>query len=150
MRYSVGSELGPGCNSRYIRTCCGMAAVMPWPTPATTHGRCRHGSGTKTSSTRCATPSWRRIGSRISGDRAPRDPAQFRTIQVWPKDLGALPEHPEPAVSWHSGFRGGAHARRKATPVLHAAWRRSGRVAARGGSAATGYAGRRPRQRSGV
>ena len=23
MRYSVGSGLGPRCNSRYIRTCCG-------------------------------------------------------------------------------------------------------------------------------
>jgi hypothetical protein len=45
----------------------------------------------------------------------------FRTIQVCPKDLRALPGHPEPAVSWHSGFRGGAHARRKATPVHHAA-----------------------------
>src|SRR5262249_38285171 len=29
----------------------------------------------------------------------------FRTIQVYPKDLRALPGHPEPAVSWHSGFR---------------------------------------------
>ena len=28
----------------------------------------------------------------------------FRTIQVYPKDLRALPVHPEPAVSWHSGF----------------------------------------------
>jgi hypothetical protein len=28
--------------------------------------------------------------------------------------------HPETAVSWHSGFRGGAHARPKATPVHHA------------------------------
>jgi hypothetical protein len=27
-------------------------------------------------------------------------PARFRTIQVHPKDLRALPEHPEPAVSW--------------------------------------------------
>jgi type 1 fimbriae regulatory protein FimB/type 1 fimbriae regulatory protein FimE len=25
----VGSGLGPRCNSRYIRTCCGMAAAMP-------------------------------------------------------------------------------------------------------------------------
>src|SRR5262249_6600765 len=29
---------------------------------------------------------------------------RFRTIQVCPKDLRVLPEHPEPAVSWHSGF----------------------------------------------
>jgi hypothetical protein len=41
----------------------------------------------------------------------------FRTFQVYPKDLRALPGHPEPAVSWHSGFRGGAHARHKTTPV---------------------------------
>jgi ABC-type uncharacterized transport system substrate-binding protein len=41
----------------------------------------------------------------------------FRTFQVCPKDLRALPGHPEPAVSWHSGFRGGAHARPKTTPV---------------------------------
>jgi tripartite-type tricarboxylate transporter receptor subunit TctC len=31
--------------------------------------RCRRGSATKTSSTRCATPSWPRTGSRTSGDR---------------------------------------------------------------------------------
>ena len=55
----------------------------------------------------------------------------FRTIQVCPKDLRALPGQPEPAVSWHSGFRGGAHARPKTTPVHHAPWRRGG-LAARG------------------
>src|SRR5262249_44284581 len=48
MRYSVGSGRGPRCNSRY--TCCGMAAATPWPTPATTHGRYRLGSATRTSS----------------------------------------------------------------------------------------------------
>src|SRR5437588_11122388 len=42
---------------------------MRWPTPATTRGRCRRGSATKTSSTRCATPSWPPTGSRTSGDR---------------------------------------------------------------------------------
>jgi len=31
-----------------------------------------------------------------------------RTIQVHPKDLRVLPGHPEPAVSWHSGFREGS------------------------------------------
>src|SRR5213592_3604924 len=55
----------------------------------------------------------------------------FRTIQVYPKDLRALPGHPEPAVSWHSGFRGGAHARPKATRVPHAVRRRGGRLSAR-------------------
>jgi len=49
----------------------------------------------------------------------------FRTIQDCPKDLEALPRHPEPAVTWHSGFREGAHARPKATRVHHAARRRS-------------------------
>ena len=66
-RYSVGSGLGPRCNSPYIRTCCGMAAAMPWRTPATTHGRYRLGSATRTSSTRCATPSCRRIDSSTFG-----------------------------------------------------------------------------------
>jgi hypothetical protein len=42
-----------------------------WPMPATTPGRCRHGSATRTSSTRCDTPSWRRTGSRTSGDSVP-------------------------------------------------------------------------------
>ena len=27
MRYSAGSESGPRCNSRYIRTCCGGYAL---------------------------------------------------------------------------------------------------------------------------
>src|SRR5262245_60038629 len=68
--------------------------------------------------------------------------SRFRTIQVSPKDLGALPGHPEPTVSWHSGFRGGAHARPKTTPV-HCAARRCRRVAARGACAAASDAGNR-------
>src|SRR5262245_34538731 len=40
--------------------------------------------------------------------------SEVASIQLYPKDLRALPGHPEPAVSWHSGFRGGAHARPKA------------------------------------
>ena len=35
-------------------------------------------------------------------------PPGFRTIQVYPKDLRALPGHPEPAVSWLNGFRRGS------------------------------------------
>src|SRR5215475_7098091 len=62
--------------------------------------------------------------------------AGFRTIQVYPKDLPALPVHPEPAVSWHSGFRGGAHARPQTTPVHHATRWRCGGLAARGMGAA--------------
>src|SRR5262245_44828940 len=47
------------------------------------------------------------------------------------------------AVSWHSGFRGGAHARRKTTPVHHAPRRCGCCVAARGARAAAGDAGDR-------
>jgi hypothetical protein len=67
----------------------------------------------------------------------------FRTIQVYPRTCGALPGHAEPAVGWHSGFRGGAHARRKATPVHHAAWRCGGGscLPAGGARAAGGDAG---------
>src|SRR5262249_8904305 len=45
-----------------------MAAAMPWRTRATTHGRYRLGSATRTSSTRCVTPNLRRIDLRTSGD----------------------------------------------------------------------------------
>ena len=48
---------------------------------------------------------WRR---RKHEDLQMRATPPFRTIQVCSKDLRALPVHPEPAVSWHSGFRGGA------------------------------------------
>jgi hypothetical protein len=68
--------------------------------------------------------------------------ASIQKIQVYPQDLRALPVHPDPAVSSHSGFRGGAHARPKATAVSHAARMRS-RVAARGARAAAGDAGDR-------
>src|SRR5262249_39789449 len=44
------------------------AAATRWPMPATTPGRCRLGSATRTSSTRSGTPSLRLIGSGISGD----------------------------------------------------------------------------------
>src|SRR6266446_816472 len=69
-----------------------------------------------------------RLFSATTGAAAPS--CDFRTIQVYPKDLRALPGHPEPAVSWHGGFRGGAHVRPKTTSVHHAAWRHD-RVAAR-------------------
>jgi hypothetical protein len=35
-------------------------------------------------------------------------------FKVYPKDLRALPGHPEPAVSWHSGFRAARQPRRRA------------------------------------
>ena len=53
----VGSGLAPRCRFRSIRTCCDMAAAMPWRTRATTHGHCKLGWGTRTSSTPCAIPS---------------------------------------------------------------------------------------------
>ena len=57
----------PGSASRPTRTCCGTPAASRWPTRATIRGRCRPTSATRISSTRCATPSCRPIGSRISG-----------------------------------------------------------------------------------
>jgi hypothetical protein len=85
-RCSSASAGAPVCPSPSSRTCCGTPAATPWPMRGTTRGRCKHGSATRTSNTRSGTPSWRRIGSRISGDRAPRDPTRFRTIQVYPKE----------------------------------------------------------------
>jgi hypothetical protein len=41
---------------------------MPWRTRATTHGRYRLGSATRTSNTPSGTPSWPQIGLRTSGD----------------------------------------------------------------------------------
>jgi hypothetical protein len=63
----------------------------------------------------------------------------FRTIQVYPNDVRALPGHPELAVSWQNGFRGGAHARPLATPVPDAARRRGGGVAAHGARPAAAH-----------
>jgi hypothetical protein len=54
---------------------------------------------------------------RFTGDRrfvaigvtsAGGQPRSFRSL---PRTCRALPEHPGPAVSWHGGFREGAHAR---------------------------------------
>ena len=50
-----------------IPTCSVMLAVMHWRTRGTTRGRFRPTSGTRTSSTRRATPNCRRRGSRTSG-----------------------------------------------------------------------------------
>jgi hypothetical protein len=44
-------------------------------------------------------------------------PPQFRTIQVYPKDVLMLQRQPERAVDCPGGFRGGAHARRKTARV---------------------------------
>src|SRR5262245_23786585 len=69
MRYSVGSGLAPKCRFRSIRTCCATAAATRWRTPATTHGRYRLGSATRTSSTRCVTPNFRLPASATSGGK---------------------------------------------------------------------------------
>jgi hypothetical protein len=41
-----------------------------------------------------------------SDAKSQRPPPPFRTIQVYAKDLRALPGHADRAVSWHGGFRG--------------------------------------------
>jgi integrase len=53
------------------RTCYGTPAASRWPTRATIRGRCRHISATRTSSTPCATRSWRRIDLRTFGASRP-------------------------------------------------------------------------------
>jgi hypothetical protein len=73
------------------------------------------------------------VGQRTA---APR----FRTIQA-SRTCRYLPGQPWRTVSWHSGFRGGAHARRKTARVDSLARRRGDRVAARGGRAAACDAG---------
>jgi Resolvase, N terminal domain len=58
-----------------------------------------------------------------------------------PRTYKSLPVHAEAAVSSQSGFRGGAHARPKATTVHHAARWRGCSVAARGARAGAGSPG---------
>jgi hypothetical protein len=67
--WSVLARL-PSSASRLTRTCCAMPAVLLWRTRGTIPGRCRLTSATRTFSTRCATPSCRRIGSKTSGAEA--------------------------------------------------------------------------------
>ena len=52
---------------RFTRTCCATPAATPWRTGATIRERSKPTSDTKISSTRCATPSCRRRGSRTFG-----------------------------------------------------------------------------------
>jgi hypothetical protein len=63
------NALAPGASLdlRRTRTCYGTPADMLWPTRGTTQGLCKPTSVTKISSTRCVTPNYRRLGSRISG-----------------------------------------------------------------------------------
>jgi hypothetical protein len=68
------------------RICYGTPAASPWPTRDMTPAPCRPISAIEISSTRFATPSWRRIGSRIFGDKISN--AQFRPVHG-----GTLPVH---------------------------------------------------------
>src|SRR6184192_1995526 len=54
----------------------------------------------RTAMSRRARPRWRRPPG-VSGGSERRLAARFRTIQVYPKDLRALPVHPKAALSWH-------------------------------------------------
>jgi len=65
-------ESALACLSRSTLTCCATPAASRWRTPATIRAPSKLGSGTGTSSTRFAIPSWRRTGSRTSGVRRPR------------------------------------------------------------------------------
>ena len=56
-------------SSPSIPTCCATPAATSSPMTATTPEACKPTSGIRTSSIRCATPNWRRPGSRISGAR---------------------------------------------------------------------------------
>jgi hypothetical protein len=60
-----------GLVSRRILTCSGMPVATHWPTRGTTRGRCRLTSAIATFSTRCATLSFHRCVSGISGGLSP-------------------------------------------------------------------------------
>jgi Phage integrase family len=68
MPSSSASASGPAWLSPSIHTCCGTAAALRLPMRGMTRGHYRRGSATGTSSIRCATRSWRPIGSGISGE----------------------------------------------------------------------------------
>ena len=65
--WSSGQGSRPSSPSRRTRTCSGTPAATRWPTRGTIRGHCKLISATATSSTRCATLSYRRRGLRISG-----------------------------------------------------------------------------------
>jgi hypothetical protein len=56
-----------GLASRRTRTCSGMPVATRWRTGDTTQGRCKPTWGTRTSSTRCVTPSYPPCGLRTFG-----------------------------------------------------------------------------------
>src|SRR5262245_39986463 len=76
---SSASARLPRCHSRSTHTCCAMPVVLSSLTMATTRAPCSTISGTRTSSTRCATPKWRPIASGTFGvDRCRRRQARHR------------------------------------------------------------------------
>src|SRR5262245_59220527 len=69
----------PRCHFRSTPTCFAMPVGSSSLTMATTRGPCSITSGTRTSSTRCATPKWRPIASGTFGvDRCRRRQARHR------------------------------------------------------------------------
>src|SRR5262249_7639554 len=76
---SSASARPPRCLSRSTPTCFAMPVGSSSPTMATTRAPCSTISGTRTSSTRCATPKWRPIASGTFGvDRCRRRQARRR------------------------------------------------------------------------
>src|SRR5262249_45249801 len=76
---SSASARPPRCHSQSTPTCFAMPVGSSWLTMATTRGPCSITSGTRTSSTRCATPKWRPIASGTFGvDRCRRRQARHR------------------------------------------------------------------------
>ena len=67
LAWSSGRASRPSWGSRRTPTCSGTPAATPWRTRGTTPAPCKPISAIATSSTRCATPSYRRRGSGISG-----------------------------------------------------------------------------------
>ena len=62
-----GSARPPRWRLACIRTCCAMLAASSWQTRVSIRDRCSTTSATRTSSTPCATPRYRQIGSEIFG-----------------------------------------------------------------------------------
>jgi soluble lytic murein transglycosylase-like protein len=65
--YNAGPSRLRLLTCRLMPTCFAMAAAMRWPTPGTTPGRSRIGSGIGQFSIRSGIPSWRRRGLKTSG-----------------------------------------------------------------------------------
>jgi hypothetical protein len=88
---SSASVSVPAYRSRFTPTCSDMRVATPWPTRATIRGRSRIGLGIDRSSTRCATPSCRRRGSRISGGSESCEPRAAHRCAATIKTIMAIP-----------------------------------------------------------